>query len=130
LKAGYSTFRKKSLDEGLSDADEASLSLLEKQAEPLRRKLESQRNSEIETIKGIIKDYEADADIYIGGIHALAYELIRIIKHDLIVFGIGIAAIMCLVLFLIFRKIQWVLLPILCCACSVVITMGSSRYWD
>jgi len=116
--------QKKSLHKDLTGPEEKYLFSLMSQAGPLKSRLEKQRDMEIETIKGIIKDYEDDADIYLGGVHALAYDLVRIIKHDLVLFGAGIAVIMCLVLFLIFRKIRWVLIPVLCCSCSVIMTMG------
>ncbi|HEX7026142.1 MAG TPA: MMPL family transporter, partial [Gammaproteobacteria bacterium] len=53
-----------------------------------------------------------------------------IIKNDLIVFGGLVAAMICLVLFLLFRKPRWIVITVLCCACSVLPTMGLFGIFD
>jgi uncharacterized protein len=116
--------RRNSLHRELTKEEREELSRLRAQAEPLERQLDRTRISEIETIRDMVADHEKDAEIYLGGIHVLGYQLIRIIRNDLIVFGSAIAAMICLILFLLFRKVRWVLIPIGCCGCSVLLTMG------
>jgi uncharacterized protein len=94
------------------------------QADPIEKRLDKIRTSEIQTIRRILAGYEEDAEIYIGGLHVLGYQLIRIIKIDLIVFGGAIAMMVCLILFLLFRRLRWVIIPVICCGCSVLATMG------
>lgn len=112
------------LNNGLDDEQRAELTRLESQAEPLLSELRETRNREVESIIERIKPYEKNADIYLGGIQVLGYELVKIIKNDLLVFGAAIAATVCLVLLLLFRSLRWVLIPALCCFCSVTMTVG------
>ncbi|MDW7772198.1 MAG: MMPL family transporter [Desulfobulbaceae bacterium] len=116
--------QEKILQDGLSPDEELELAQLRKQAEPIEKRLDEIRIKEIETIRGILAEYEDDAAMYLGGIHVLGYQLIRIIKNDLIVFGATIAAVICLLLFLLFRKLRWVVIPVICCGCSVLATVG------
>jgi predicted RND superfamily exporter protein len=116
--------QQESLHHKLSRKESQELSRLKDQADPIQKRLNQTRRSEIRTIRRIIAGYEDHAEIYLGGLHVLAYQLIRIIKNDLIVFGGAIAAMICLILFLLFRKLRWVFIPILCCGCSVLSTMG------
>lgn len=116
--------QQKSLRSRLSADEEREMSRLQEQAEPIEKRLHEIRASEIETIGRIVAGHEGDAEIYLGGLHVLGYQLIRIIRNDLIVFGGTIAAVICGVLFLLFRKIRWVITPVLCCGCSILATMG------
>ncbi|WP_339617679.1 efflux RND transporter permease subunit [uncultured Gilvimarinus sp.] len=116
--------QEKALESELSDDDQKTLQALQTKAEPLQRALTKQRNQEIAKIRELIKPYEAESNIYLGGAHVLGYQLINIIKSDLSIFGGAIAAMICLVLFIVFRKIRWVLIPVLCCVSSVICTVG------
>jgi uncharacterized protein len=113
-----------SLKRELSETENLELERLREEAEPLEQELNQTRITEIESIRAIVAEHEDEAAIYLGGLHVLGYQLIRIIKNDLIVFGGAIAAMICLILFLLFRKVRWVIIPIACCGCSVLLTMG------
>ncbi len=112
------------LERELTREERQEIARLKKQADPLRRSLDKQRIAEIETMRGFADAFRDRADIYFGGVHVLAYQLIHIIKNDLYVFGIAMAAIICLILFLLYGKLRWVIIPAVCCVCSVLSTMG------
>jgi hypothetical protein len=118
------TLQQKSLQGGLSDAETEALKRLETQAEPVKRRLDAVRAEEIRTIRRMLAGYADRAELYMGGIHVLGFQLVKIIRHDLVVFGAAIAAMICLLLWLLFRKLRWVVLPMACCACSALATMG------
>jgi hypothetical protein len=54
----------------------------------------------------------------------IADDLISFIKNDLKVFGLGVLFFLILTLGIIFRRIRWIFLPILCCAFSAIAMMG------
>jgi hypothetical protein len=124
LKDRIVTLQGKLLQGELSAEEEQKLARLKEQVAPLEKNLDKIRTAEIEAIRGILADYEGHAEIHAGGVHVLGYQLIRIIKNDLLVFGGAIAAAICLILLLLFRKVRWVVIPILCCGCSTLATMG------
>ena len=108
----------------LSEDDAERLELLKEQADPLVRELNQTREAEIEAIRDIIAEFDNDATIHMGGVHVLADQLIQIITSDLVVFGTAIGIGICLMLSVLFRAWRWVLIPVICCVCSVVATMG------
>lgn len=124
LEGRITELKMQRLDDELSDNQQAELERLESQAEPLLKELRETRNSEVETVIESIKPFEREAEVYLGGVQVLGYELIKIIKNDLVVFGAAIGITVCLVLLLLFHSLRWVLIPALCCFCSVVITVG------
>lgn len=115
---------KKALGGKPDRAQRADLKKLKKTAEPLEQELTKIRTQEIETIRKLIAGYEDHASLYLGGVHVLAYQLITIIKSDLLLFGSAILVMICMVLFFLFRKVRWVVLPFLCCGVCVICTMG------
>ena len=61
---------------------------------------------------------------HLGGIPMIADDMMSFIKNDIIVFGIGVFIFIVITLWLIFRNIKWVFMPLLGCATSVVIMIG------
>lgn len=107
-----------------TEEDEREMERLQEAAEPLQRELSETRTQEIEQIRAILENYNTDADIHLGGVHVLAYQLIQIITNDLVVFGSGMAIGICLLLLVLFRALRWVLIPVVCCSISVLTTIG------
>jgi predicted RND superfamily exporter protein len=124
IEGQITDLEKKSLQGSLSRVEEQALAQLRSQAEPIEKRLDRTRNTEIRTIRHLLTNYRDRAELYLGGLHVLSYQLIHIIKNDLVVFGGAIAAMIGVMLFLLFRKLRWVVIPILCCGCSVLTTMG------
>lgn len=114
----------KRLDGKLGEDDEAALEDLKQQAAPIEKELRLQRADEVDAIRGIVAGYEDDANIYLGGVQVLGVDLIRMVRKDLKVFGIAVSVMIGIVLLLIFRRVLWVVLPLACCAVSVLMTVG------
>ena len=54
----------------------------------------------------------------------IADDMMSYIKSDIVVFGIGVFIFIVLTLWLIFKNLKWVAMPLLGCATSVVIMIG------
>ncbi len=63
-------------------------------------------------------------ELRIGGIPMIADDMISYVKSDLINFGLGVFIFIVFTLILIFRKLKWVVLPILSCIYAVSIMIG------
>ena len=68
--------------------------------------------------------YRGEAELFLGGISMIADDMITFIKNDLKVFGVGVLLFLILMLGIIFRRIRWILLPMLCCVVSVICMVG------
>lgn len=116
--------QQKVLNGKLTDEDQLHIEKLKVQADPIEERLTRERQQEIEQIYQIIAPYEQNANLYLGGAYVLGQQMIDIIQSDLLVFGSAIGLTICLLLFLLFKKIRWVVLPLLCCGLSVLMTIG------
>ena len=54
----------------------------------------------------------------------IADDMMSFIKSDIFVFGIGVFLFIILTLWLIFKNLRWVIMPLLGCATSVIIMIG------
>ena len=63
-------------------------------------------------------------ELRIGGIPMIADDMISYVKNDLINFGLGVFIFIIFTLIIIFRKLKWVILPILSCVYAVSIMIG------
>ena len=82
LDADILAIQAKRLEGPLSKEDKVELKRLKAKAAPLEKALRETRNQEIESLRSIIKDYSDEADLYLGGVHVLGYQLINIIQND------------------------------------------------
>ena len=78
----------------------------------------------ISEMRDIINKYGENAKIHLGGIPMIADDMMGFIKKDIIVFGLGVFIFIVLTLWLIFRNIKWVIIPLIGCATSVIIMIG------
>ena len=77
-------------------------------------------------IRNIKTSYEVgnNLELRLGGIPMIADDMISYVKNDLINFGFGVFVFIVITLTIIFRKIKWIILPLLSCAYAVTIMIG------
>lgn len=95
-----------------------------------REQMKKMRHQDIASIRAMMDHYRDDADLFLGGVSMIADDLISFIKNDLKVFGVGVLFFLILTLGIIFKKLRWIFLPIICCAFSVVSMMGLLGLFD
>ena len=86
--------------------------------------LKKKNHENISQIREIIKNYEGIGKIYLGGIPMIADDMMSFIKSDIIVFGLGVLLFIIAILWLVFRKLIWIIVPISSCFFSVLIMTG------
>jgi len=95
--------------------------------EKIDRHLDVSRKAQhenIQAVRDIMNEYRGEADLFLGGISMIADDMISFIKSDLKIFGLGVFALLVILLGIIFRKIRWIVLSMLCCFLSVIVMMG------
>ncbi len=96
----------------------------EKEIELLKDQVKKQNHLNILEIRDVIKSYEDIGKIHLGGIPMIADDMMSFIKSDIIVFGIGVLLFIIGTLWLVFKKLIWILVPISSCFFSVIIMIG------
>lgn len=65
-----------------------------------------------------------DAKLHLGGTSMIADDMVEFVKNDLSTFGSMIIALLTIILYILFREIRWIVIPLFICAVSIVITSG------
>jgi len=92
--------------------------------EKYKDKLKKKNHENILEIREIIKDFNKESKIHLGGIPMIADDMMSYIKNDIVVFGFGVLLFIIATLWFVFRKLIWIIVPISSCFFSVVIMMG------
>ncbi len=95
-----------------------------KDLEILKDKVKKERHQNILEIREIIKKYNQNTEIYLGGIPMIADDMMTFIKNDIVTFGIGVLVFIILTLWYVFRKLIWIIIPISSCFFSVIVMVG------
>ncbi len=116
--------RKKQSDGSLTTAELLALKNLNRQLERHRDEMNKKWHQQIAAVRAVMEKYRQDAELFLGGVSMIADDMIAFIKNDLKVFGVGIFVFLVVTLGVIFRKMRWIVLPMTCCAFSVVCMIG------
>ena len=78
--------------------------------------LKYQNNKEkdilIKNIRNIITKDQSDYEYFLGGIDMITNDAIAFIKNDVIVFSVSVIVFIIFILFIIYRDIKWVIIPL------------------
>ncbi|MFC1844098.1 RND family transporter [Thermodesulfobacteriota bacterium] len=82
-------------------------------------------NRLVEDVRTVMDRHREKAEIYLGGVPMIVADMIAFIKNDLLVFGVGVLFFLIITLGVIFRKLRWVILSMLCCLSAVLVMVGT-----
>ena len=111
-------------ENGLSSDERINYKKFLKEYEEYKNLYNIRNHQNISEIRDVIGKYGENAKIHLGGIPMIADDMMGYIKSDIIVFGIGVFIFIILTLWLIFRNLKWVAMPLLGCATSVIVMIG------
>lgn len=84
----------------------------------------SQKEHErLQNIRQYLSKYK-DQKLFLGGVSLIADDMISYVKNDLLIYGLSTLLLVILSLWLFFRQIKFIILPVMICLGSVVITSG------
>ncbi len=128
LAAGYisrrDALRKKQTNGTLTSQEEAELETLRDDFKTHRDKMRAAQHETITQVRVIMQNYKNTADLFLGGVSMISDDLITFIRTDLKFFGLGVLVFLITILWIIFRQLRWLILPVLTCFFSVVATCG------
>ncbi|AQW86181.1 RND superfamily exporter [Campylobacter pinnipediorum subsp. caledonicus] len=90
-----------------------------------RDELRIKEHQNLEQIKSTISKFNnQDNVLFLGGANMIADDMVSFVKDDIFIYGISVTILLCISLWLFFRQIIWVVLPISICILSVLFSMG------
>ena len=111
-------------ESGLSKEERINYKKFLEEYENYKNLFNIRNHQNINEIRDVINKYGENAKIHLGGIPMIADDMMSFIKSDIVVFGIGVLIFIILTLWLIFKNLKWVAMPLIGCATSVIIMIG------
>ena len=78
----------------------------------------------IKNIRKVISNYKDNASMFLGGVPMITSDMTDFIAQDVKKFGVGVFIFLILILFVIFKSIRWVFIPLFGCIISVLFVSG------
>ena len=97
---------------------------IEKKYNLAKIKYNHDRDKLILDIRKIISTENNEYKYYLGGIDMIASDTISFVKNDIKIFGFAVLIFIIVVLFLIYRDIKWVIIPLITTVYSVLFMTG------
>ena len=118
------TLRQKEMDGTITPEEKIRLGKTITDFKTHRDKMRDVEHENIARVRAIMGKYRDEADIFLGGITMISDDLVTFIKDDLKFFGLGVLLFLIVILWVIFRQLRWLTLPVLTCLFSVITTCG------
>ena len=79
-------------------------------------------------VREIFTRFAGTGKMYVGGVPMISDDMITYIKKDLVLFGSGIFIFLVVMLYILFRQLRWVVLPLATCFTAVLLMIGLLGY--
>jgi len=89
-----------------------------------RDSIRDETHEMIQNVRAVMEPFKSDGDLFLGGVMMIADDMISFVKNDIANYGVAILLIMIVILWVIFRQVRFVILPIIASFSAVVITVG------
>jgi len=124
LLAQREALRIKRQQDGLSTGEAAQLHRVERAfKEHTAVALESQ-SALVAEVRNIAARYQQYAELFVGGVPMITADMVSFVRSDLVMFGSAILGVMMVILAVIFRRVRWVVIPLLTCSATVMVMLG------
>ncbi len=122
--------REKRDTQGLTKEEEKELEQVAAEFLAYRTAVAADDAARVEIVRGIAKHYQAQAQIFLGGVTMITSDMISYIKSDLVIFGAALIAFIIFMLAFLFRQWRFVVLPLTACLLSVILMVGWLSWID
>ena len=115
----------KTLD-SLTQKQKTEFENITKELKTYRDKLRNKNHDLIVYIRSIKKEFELKYPIklHLGGANMIADDMVEFVKSDLATFGFAVVFLLIFILYILFRELRWVFIPLFICSVSIIITSG------
>jgi predicted RND superfamily exporter protein len=124
LQKSRNELRAKKREAGLSDEESQTLRQVEAEFIRTRDAISEQRHLDITQIRVIVERYRDQGQLYLGGVPMITDDMVTFVGNDLVIFGGGVLALLIIVLTIIFRRVRWIVLPLVSCFYAGLVMMG------
>ncbi len=110
--------RMKRDEQGLNAAEEAELEEVSARFSDYKDAFQEREAATIAAVRDILDRYRDGAEIHLGGVPMIVADMVRFVRNDIQVFGIGVFGFLVVLLAVSFKRLRWVLIPLAVCAAA------------
>jgi predicted RND superfamily exporter protein len=123
-------FIKKKKNHELTTAGKKTLEQIEIEFTNHRDLFRDKNHQTIKQVRDILFRHQDKAEVFLGGINMVADDMITFIRDDLKIYGSALICLLMLILFIVFRQIRFVAIPMSIALLSIAVTAGLLGYFD
>ncbi len=86
--------------------------------------MQAAQQQTIHSVRAVMDGHRDHANLFLGGVPMIVADSIEFVRHDLSTFGIGVLLFVLTILAAAFRRPRWIILPLLTCFGTVIVTTG------
>ncbi|MCB2262831.1 MAG: MMPL family transporter [Candidatus Thiosymbion ectosymbiont of Robbea hypermnestra] len=120
LLARREALRLKASQDNLAPGESAELRAVTREFRDHSTQIQKQVQQIIASVRDILDRHRDQAEIHLGGVPMIASDMIDYVRNDIRTFGVGVTLFLIGLLAVAFKRLRWVLLPLLICAAAVV----------
>jgi len=124
LRKSRDALREKELEGQLTLKEAEELERFTNEFKRYRAEVMAQEEADIARIRAILDQFRDRAELHLGGKPMVVADMVDFVRHDIKVFGIGVVAVLALLLTIAFRQPRWVVLSLLTALATSLLTMG------
>lgn len=102
----------------------AELRAVSKDVRAYTTRLQAQEQKNIASVRAILDRHRDMAEIHLGGVPMIASDMIDYVRNDIRIFSIGVALFLIGLLALVFKRLRWILIPMLICVATTIGMVG------
>jgi len=116
--------RTKQRNQGLSQTEEKQLVQAESEFREYAVANNNRERTLVAEVRNVLDQHRDHATIFLGGVPMIATDMIAFIESDLLIFGSAILVFIIVLMAVIFRRLRWVVIPLLTCMLTTLGMLG------
>ena len=124
LRKSRDDLRERELEAKLTPEEAEELERFTDEFRRYRAEVMALEEADIARIRAILDQHRDRAELHLGGKPMVVADMVDFVRHDIRVFGIGVVAVLALLLIIAFRRPRWVILSLLTALATSLVTMG------
>ncbi len=114
----------KEREQTIKEHEQIALEQVRMEFKAHRDKVRESDHQTIVEVRAIMDGFRDGADLFLGGVSMIADDMIGFVKYDLKIYGTTALLLIMSVLWIVFRQLRWVFIPVLIASLSVIATAG------
>jgi len=130
LRDARDALREKQLTGALTPAENTELKFAGQRFQAYAQTALAREQQQIAAVRGVLANHRKIGTLHLGGVPMIVADSMGFIRHDLMLFGTTVIVFLIVILTVAFRKLRWVVLPLVTCLSTCLVMLGLLGFMD